>query len=46
MENRYVQPVRTEGTGWSLGIPLTTAPRYVCSGEVASRSAQGQRLTK
>lgn len=44
VETAYVQLARTEGTGWSLRIPLTTAPRYVRSDEVTARHAQGQPL--
>ena len=31
VETSYVQLARPEGPGWSLRIPLTTAPRYVRS---------------
>jgi Ca-activated chloride channel homolog len=44
VETRYVQLARVEGAGWSLRIPLTTAPRYVRGDELASRHAQGQPL--
>lgn len=44
VETRYVQVARAEGPGWSLRIPLTTAPRYVRSDELTSRHAQGQPL--
>jgi Ca-activated chloride channel family protein len=40
----YVQLARNEGAGWSLRIPLTTAPRYVRSDEFGSRPADGQPL--
>jgi Ca-activated chloride channel family protein len=40
----YVQLARPEGGGWSLRIPLTTAPRYVRSDELTSRHAAGQPL--
>jgi Ca-activated chloride channel family protein len=40
----YVQLARNEGAGWSLRIPLTTAPRYVRSDEFGSRPAEGQPL--
>jgi Ca-activated chloride channel family protein len=40
----YIQLARPEGTGWSLRIPLITAPRYVRSDELDSRAAQGQPL--
>ena len=42
VETHYVQLARAEGAGWSLRIPLTTAPRYVREDELASRHAQGQ----
>ena len=44
VETEYVQLARTEGAGWSLRIPLTTAPRYLRSDELTSRHAQGQPL--
>jgi Ca-activated chloride channel family protein len=44
VETSYVQLARAEGRGWSLRIPLTTAPRYVRSDEVNSRHAHGQPL--
>ena len=44
VETSYVQLARAEGQGWSLRIPLTTAPRYVRSDEVTSRHAHGQPL--
>ncbi len=44
VETYYVQLARVEGTGWSLRVPLTTAPRYVRGDELASRHAQGQPL--
>jgi len=44
VETYYVQLARVEGVGWSLRIPLTTAPRYVRGDELASRHAQGQPL--
>ncbi|MBI3989468.1 MAG: VWA domain-containing protein [candidate division NC10 bacterium] len=44
VETSYVQLARADGPGWSLRIPLTTAPRYVRSDESASRHAQGQPL--
>lgn len=40
----YVQLARPEGTGWSLRVPLTTAPRYVREDERGSRQAEGQPL--
>jgi Ca-activated chloride channel family protein len=44
VETAYVQRARAEGAGWSLRVPLTTAPRYVREDEGASRHAQGQPL--
>ncbi|MGH9935544.1 MAG: VIT domain-containing protein [Blastocatellia bacterium] len=44
VETSYTQLARAEGAGWSLRIPLTTAPRYVRDDEAASRHAQGQPL--
>ncbi len=44
IETRYVQLARPEGSGWSLRVPLTTAPRYVRSDERDSAAAQGQPL--
>ncbi len=44
VETSYVQLARAEGPGWSLRIPLTTAPRYVRSDELTSRHAHGQPL--
>lgn len=44
VETTYVQLARAQGRGWTLRIPLTTAPRYVRADEVASRHAQGQPL--
>jgi Ca-activated chloride channel family protein len=44
IETRYAQLARAEGAGWSLRLPLTTAPRYVRGDELASRHAQGQPL--
>ncbi|MCX5971676.1 MAG: VIT domain-containing protein, partial [Coprothermobacterota bacterium] len=41
---QFVQLARADGSGWSLRIPLTTAPRYVRSDELDSRAAQGQPL--
>lgn len=42
VETSYVQLARPEATGWSLRVPLTTAPRYVRSDELTSRHAAGQ----
>src|SRR4028118_2189879 len=44
VETSYVQMARAEGAGWSLRIPLTTAPRYVRSDEAGARHAQSQPL--
>src|SRR5262245_29228152 len=44
VQTEYVQVARPEGVGWSLRIPLTTAPRYVRHDEVNSRHAAGQPL--
>jgi len=44
VQTSYVQLARAQGEGWSLRVPLTTAPRYVRSDEVTSRQAQGQPL--
>ena len=44
VETSYVQLARPEGPGWSLRIPLTTAPRYVRSDEAGARPAAGQPL--
>jgi Ca-activated chloride channel family protein len=40
----YTQLARPEGFGWSLRVPLTTAPRYVRADELRSRYAEGQPL--
>ncbi|MCW5850100.1 MAG: VWA domain-containing protein [Anaerolineae bacterium] len=44
VETSYVQLARAEGQGWSVRIPLTTAPRYTRSDEYTARHAQGQPL--
>jgi Ca-activated chloride channel family protein len=44
VETSYIQLARAEGDGWSLRIPLTTAPRYVRSDELTARHAAGQPL--
>jgi Ca-activated chloride channel family protein len=44
VETSYVQLARARGEGWSLRIPLTTAPRYVRSDEATSFHAHGQPL--
>ncbi|HEX8203749.1 MAG TPA: VIT and VWA domain-containing protein, partial [Isosphaeraceae bacterium] len=41
----YVQLARPEGPGWSLRLPLTTAPRYVRGDEAGTRPAAGQPLS-
>lgn len=44
VETSYVQLARAEGAGWSLRLPLTTAPRYTRGDEREARHAQGQPL--
>ncbi len=44
VRTEYVQAARPEGAGWSLRVPLTTAPRYVRQDEAHSRHAAGQPL--
>lgn len=44
VHTEYVQAARPEGRGWSLRVPLTTAPRYVRQDEATSRHAGGQPL--
>jgi Ca-activated chloride channel family protein len=44
VETSYVQLAKTEGAGWVLRVPLTTAPRYVRADEAGSRHAAGQPL--
>jgi Ca-activated chloride channel family protein len=44
VETSYVQLARAQGEGWSLRIPLTTAPRYVRGDEATSSHAHGQPL--
>ena len=44
VQTDYVQAARPEGAGWSLRVPLTTAPRYVRTDEANSRHAAGQPL--
>lgn len=44
VETTYVQLARPEEGGWSLRIPLATAPRYVREDELAGRHAHGQPL--
>ncbi len=45
VETSYVQLARSQGAGWSMRVPLTTAPRYVRSDELTSRHAHGQPLS-
>jgi Ca-activated chloride channel family protein len=46
VETQYIQLARPRGetAGWTLRVPLTTAPRYVREDELGSRYAQGQPL--
>lgn len=44
VETSYVQLAHPTATGWSLRLPLTTAPRYVREDERGSRAAAGQPL--
>lgn len=44
VETAFVQLARPEGAGWSIRVPLTTAPRYVRGDEAGSRSTDGQPL--
>lgn len=44
VETSYVQLARADGIGWSLRVPLTTAPRYVREDEAGSHHAHGQPL--
>ncbi|MCE9560456.1 MAG: VIT and VWA domain-containing protein [Planctomycetes bacterium] len=44
VRTEYVQVARAEGAGWSLRVPLTTAPRYIRADETTSRHAAGQPL--
>ncbi len=44
VQTDYVQVAKAEGAGWSLRVPLTTAPRYVRADEASSRHADGQPL--
>jgi Ca-activated chloride channel family protein len=44
VETEYVQLARPGRGGWSLRVPLTTAPRYVRADEAGSRHAGGQPL--
>jgi Ca-activated chloride channel family protein len=42
VETAYVQIARAEEAGWSLRVPLTTAPRYAREDEAGSRPAAGR----
>ncbi|MEZ4864361.1 MAG: VIT domain-containing protein [Caldilineaceae bacterium] len=44
VETSYVQLAHAESSGWSLRIPLTTAPRYVRADERQAPQANGQPL--
>jgi len=44
VETTYVQMGEPEKAGWSLRIPLTTAPRFVRQDELGSSHAQGNPL--
>lgn len=44
VRTEYAQAAKAEGAGWSLRVPLTTAPRYVRKDEANSRHADGQPL--
>ena len=44
VETTIVLLARPEADGWSIRIPLTTAPRYVRGDEAGSRAAEGQPL--
>lgn len=44
VETTYIQLGRSEGAGWSLRFPLTTAPRYVRDDERNTIGAQAQPL--
>ena len=44
VETSYTQLARAEGQGWSIRIPLTTAPRYTRGDETGSRRAHAQPL--
>jgi Ca-activated chloride channel homolog len=44
VRTEYVQLAKPEGAGWSLRVPLTTAPRFVRGDEADSRHAAGQPL--
>ncbi len=40
----FLQLAASEGEGWALRLPLTTAPRFVREDELGSRHAAGQPL--
>jgi len=40
----YVQLAKPQGSGWSIRVPLTTAPRFVRGDEIGSRYANGQPM--
>lgn len=44
VETSYVQLAKAEEDGWTLRVPLTTAPRYTREDEAGSRHAEGQPL--
>ncbi len=44
VETSYVQLAHPTASGWSLRLPLTTAPRYVREDERGARAAAGQSL--
>ncbi len=44
VETTYVQLATAEGPGWSLRVPLTTAPRYTRGDEAPTRGAHAQPL--
>lgn len=44
IETSFVQMAKSTGKGWSLRIPLTTAPRFVRPDESGQRQAGGQPL--
>ncbi len=44
VETTFIQLAQAEGSGWSLRVPLTTAPRFVRDDEAGTRAAEGQPL--
>lgn len=44
VETTYVQLAAAEGPGWSLRVPLTTAPRYTRGDETGTHGADAQPL--